>query len=255
MYGRERYPKCGGSLVGDKYVITAAHCLRGYSPEDVAVIIGDTSIAVDNEAQSIKVDAFSFTRHPQYNSTSHENDIAVIELKDKIDLHSQPNIKPVCLPEAGSTYAGEEAVVSGWGRESMDSHMLANLNKVTVRVYGDGSCGLMDHYKTDDMLCAGVEEGGKDACVGDSGGPLVVADYENNGAATLVGVVSWGLGCAVPHRLGLYAEVSHFRPWLDQALASLTTCPPPPSSSWHPGNHGHHHHHHNLWQFAQLFSF
>ena len=220
--------------MGDKYVVTAAHCLKGYGPGDVAVLIGDTSIAVENEAQSMKINALYFKRHPQYNSTSHENDIAVIELEDVVDLLLFSNIKPACLPSAGKTFGGQLAVVSGWGRETVESDMVANLNEVSVRIYADGSCGLMDYYKSEDMLCAGVVEGGMDACIGDSGGPLVTPDQENNGAATLVGVVSWGLGCAEKNRLGLYAEVSHFRPWLDEVLSSLVTCPPPPSSSWRP---------------------
>ena len=241
MFGRDRYPKCGGALVGDKYVVTAAHCLKGFSTGDVKVIIGDTSIAVENEARSSQVEVLSFKRHPLYNSTSNQNDIAIIVLKEAVDLFSFPNIKPVCLPSVGKTFGGQLAVVSGWGRESTDSHMLANLNEVTVRVYADGSCGLMDYYKSDDMLCAGVEEDGKDACVGDSGGPLITTDQENNGAATLIGVVSWGLGCAIKDRLDMYAEVSHFRTWLDQELSSLNTCPPPSSLSWHPTLHQHTH--------------
>ena len=215
-------------------MVTAAHCLKSYAPWDIKVLIGDTSLAVENEVDSTLVKIKSFKKHPDYNSISNENDIAILELQTSVDLLSFPNIKPVCLPSAGKTFGGQLAVVSGWGMVASQSNMLANLNEVTVRIYDDGSCGLMDYYKSEDMICAGVPEGGKDACQGDSGGPLVTPDEENNGAATLAGVVSWGLGCGVRDRLGIYAEVSHFRPWLDQEMSDLVTCPPPASSSWQP---------------------
>ena len=83
----------------------------------------------------------------------------------------------------------------------------------------------MNSDMTDDMMCAGVKAGGKDSCQGDSGGPLVSADPAQAGAMSLVGVVSWGYGCAVADSLGIYAEVSHFVPWLLQNMPDLSTCP------------------------------
>merc|ERR1712112_348436 len=106
------------------------------------------------------------------------------------------------------------------------------MGEVIIKIFGDGNCGSMDSAMTSDMMCAGVMEGGKDSCQGDSGGPLVTADSDNNGAATLAGVVSWGYGCAGADSLGIYAEVSHFRDWLDSVMPDLSTCPPPDSSNW-----------------------
>merc|ERR1712107_340125 len=69
--------------------------------------------------------------------------------------------------------------------------------------------------------------GGKDACQGDSGGPLFIADPANNNAQTLIGAVSWGFGCANPGQLGIYAEVSYFRDWIDDHTPDMNTCAPP----------------------------
>ena len=83
----------------------------------------------------------------------------------------------------------------------------------------------MNSVMKEDMICAGLMAGGKDACQGDSGGPLVAADPGQNKALTLIGIVSWGYGCAKPDALGIYSEVSHFTEWLSQMMPDLNTCP------------------------------
>merc|ERR1711953_1646292 len=106
----------------------------------------------------------------------------------------------------------------------------ASLHEVDVTVFADGNCGEMNQYMTPDMLCAGVMEGGKDACQGDSGGPLFISDPANNNAKTLIGAVSWGFGCANPGQLGIYAEVSYFRDWIDSQIPDMNTCGPATSA-------------------------
>ena len=165
-------------------------------------------------------------QHPQYDSTTYANDIAVLELATTVSLTDYPNIKPACLPTAaGQLYPGD-AVVSGWGTVGSGSYLNSWLHEVNVTVFTDGNCGAMNNYMTDDMLCAGLMAGGKDACQGDSGGPLIAADPAQYNAQTLIGVVSWGFGCAGEDALGIYAEVSHFTNWLNRKMPDLNTCPP-----------------------------
>ena len=83
---------------------------------------------------------------------------------------------------------------------------------------------------TEGMLCAGRLEGGADSCQGDSGGPLILSDPSNNGAMTLAGVVSFGIGCGLSTHRGVYAKVSHYVDWIHQSIPDLQTCPPPSSS-------------------------
>ena len=78
---------------------------------------------------------------------------------------------------------------------------------------------------TEDMICAGVKEGGEGSCYGDSGGPLVAPDPHNYNSLALIGLVSWGYGCAEADSLDIYAEVSHFIPWLHEQMTGLRTCP------------------------------
>ena len=155
------------------------------------------------------------------------------ELSAPVNLTAHANIKPACLPtDAGSHYGGQLAVVSGWGTVGSGASLNSALHQVSVTVFNDSDCGRVSRYMTRDMICAGVKEGGRDSCQGDSGGPLVTTDQNNNQAATLIGVVSWGFGCAEADSLGVYSEVSHFLDWLLANMPSLSTCPPPALSTW-----------------------
>ena len=209
--------------------MTAAHCTDGLSPADLMIRVGDTTLAEEWEATSFTYGVAAIKNHPNYDTSTLANDIAVVELDSDVPLDMYPHIKPACLPEAGALFPGS-AVVSGWGTVSSGGNTNSWLHEVNLTVFADGNCGSMNSVMTDDMLCAGLMEGGKDACQGDSGGPLVASDPANNHSQTLIGVVSWGFGCGASDALGIYAEVSHFTSWLEQEMPDLasSTCPPPP---------------------------
>ena len=218
---------CGGALISDRYVVTAAHCTNGQSASGLKVYVGGTSLVDINQTTSFIVNVKSIKQHPNYDSSNIANDISILELESALDLYSNPTIKPICLPAQGATFPNQQATVSGWGTLSSGGSSPSTLHEVDVTVFADGNCGEMNQYMTPDMLCAGVMEGGKDACQGDSGGPLFIGDPANNNAQSLIGVVSWGFGCANPGQLGIYAEVSYFRDWIDDHTPDMNTCAPP----------------------------
>ena len=222
--------------MGDRHVITAAHCTEGKSSSSIKILIGDTNIAMANDTTRFIKTLSEIRQHPNYNSQTTENDIAVLVLSSPVDLRAYPNIKPACLPNAGSIsqFVGQSAVVSGWGTVGSGLSLNSHLFEVNVEVYGKTNCGVHTSSMTSDMLCAGLLAGGKDSCQGDSGGPLIAKDSYNNGAATLIGVVSWGFGCASVNAPGVYSDVTHFRSngWLSSNLINLNTCSPPQSSTW-----------------------
>merc|ERR1711997_649070 len=134
-------------------------------------------------------------------------------------------VQPIALPAVmQDTAAGSMVTVTGWGTTSEGALGLPNvLHKVSVPVVSDEDCnasyGASGYAVADSMICAGLPEGGKDSCQGDSGGPF----FSNESPETreLLGIVSWGIGCARAGYPGVYTEVSHFVEWITETMATF----------------------------------
>lgn len=201
---------CGGSLIAEDKVLTAAHCAEGQDPADVVAVTGRTDLTT-NEGNETPVSDIWI--HPDYDGVSTGADVAVLTLSSAV-----PDAKPIELASATDdpSYApGTDATVAGWGTTSEGGSSSDTLLQGTVPVTSDEDCAAAygSEYDAQGMVCAGLPEGGVDACQGDSGGPLVV-----NG--TLAGVVSWGNGCARPDYPGVYARVGTYADDIAQQLTS-----------------------------------
>ncbi|GAA1991686.1 serine protease [Amycolatopsis minnesotensis] len=189
---------CGAVLVDRSAVATAAHCAKAYPRADLRVVAGRedkrTSAGAVSTVSSVWVD-------PAFREPGQGNDIAVLKLPWALPF------EPAKLPGSAdrSLYdEGTKATVLGWGRVADNGARSDYLRSAVVPVVSDRSCaGSYSNYDPKSMVCAGYPQGGIDACQGDSGGPLMVGD-------TLIGIVSYGEGCAAPNRPGVYTRVSSY---------------------------------------------
>uniref|UniRef100_A0A3B3HJY1 Peptidase S1 domain-containing protein n=1 Tax=Oryzias latipes TaxID=8090 RepID=A0A3B3HJY1_ORYLA len=158
--------------------------------------------------------------HPNYNSTSSDNDIALLQLSSPVTFNNY--ISPVCLSATNSTfYSGVNTWVTGWGNNESGVSLPApqTLQEVQVPIVGNRQCKCSYGASsiTDNMVCAGLLEGGKDSCQGDSGGPLVI---KQNNLWIQAGVVSFGEGCVEPNYPGVYTRVSQYQTWINTQITS-----------------------------------
>uniref|UniRef100_A0A8C2U0Q2 MBL associated serine protease 2 n=1 Tax=Coturnix japonica TaxID=93934 RepID=A0A8C2U0Q2_COTJA len=224
----ERGELGGGSLLYDSWVLTAAHIVAEQrNPSTLRIKLG---ILNKYSVHFEEVQAEQIFIHEGYKNdlVNFDNDIALIKLEHKVPMSA--TISPICLPgkeEKFQMKATDTVTVSGWGRTETRSSSVVLLytelmvidQKECTDAYANKSHNGNPLVVTENMLCAGVEGGGRDACYGDSGGPLVVWDAQTR-KWFVVGIVSWALDCAVAGQYGVYTRVTSYMPWIESTIAN-----------------------------------
>lgn len=220
--GRKSF-SCGATIIHQRYILCAAHCVhRNFgtlAPSDFTIKIGAHNLT--NSGRFVEVD--KVIAHESYSPRYHNDDIALLRLKEPLVFGTDSDIAPVCLPELNSNsgrQVGEMTTMVGWGVHSQTSYTpSSSLYEVLIPTYNMNKCqqayddlmGSNNQFKWKNVICAAYDQGGKDTCQGDSGGPMMIASQD---AYQQIGVVSFGYGCAQAGYPGVYTYVPNYINWI-----------------------------------------
>ncbi|GIY30905.1 serine proteinase stubble [Caerostris extrusa] len=188
---------------------------------DILLRMGEYDITHENEPLPfVERRVQIIASHPQFDRRTFEYDLALLRFYEPVVF--QRNILPACVPAGNDTYVGKYATVTGWGRLYEDGPLPDVIQEVSLPILTNKQCETM--YRSagfveeipDIFICAGYVNGGKDSCEGDSGGPMVL--QEEDGRWVLAGVISWGIGCAMPNQPGVYTRITKFSEWINQII-------------------------------------
>ena len=246
---------CGAALVAPRLVVCAAHCFDPVVPAEIGAkyqfVAGDWNWVDAREGTEQSRRAVNITLHPRFHPELLLNDIAVVYLNEPVLANDY--VQPACLPHVsvdrggGSSgggaatasaststttststmyQAGALRLISGWGklreggpgtRVLQAAYVPLISNEDCIRWHQEQDFDYNENDITENMVCAGFERGGKDACQGDSGGPMVW----DEGPVTMVGVISWGVGCGGAKLPGVYTRVANYMGWLNETRREM----------------------------------
>lgn len=203
---------CGGFLVAEQWVASAAHCLHEMNSGDFSVVLGAHSMSMDEPLKQVfKIQ--SYFLHPEFSAHPRQNDIMLIKLNEQVTFSSA--VQTIQFQRTNQDVnPSTMCLVSGWGSTSSSGRKPDKLQEVKVPIISRTVCnGRRDHDGAinENMLCAGASR--KDACEGDSGGPLVCDGI-------VEGIVSFGPNVCGGKKSGVYVRISAYVDWIDSTMTN-----------------------------------
>lgn len=209
---------CAGSIISSKWILTAAHCKPLFSST-----ISGGSINLRG-SDRVRLKTVRSIIHPKYDAQKSTHDFALLELAQEIDFNKVTKLKAIEIADAtlessGGLEEGVMATIYGWGVTRENGSQPSILREVDVPLVSRERANAPEAYENqidESMIAAGYDQGGKDSCQGDSGGPLVIK--EEDASKTLIGVVSFGEGCARAKKYGIYSNVAYAHDWIQSII-------------------------------------
>jgi len=211
---------CGGTLIDRQHVVTGAHCIVGQSNDanDYLIRVGVHNMGSQGYYTGSVYGVSTIFIHENYVSAEYGSDIALIRLTYPVGLSDTVNV--ICLPPSTDYYIPmyQPVVITGFGLTSERGSLPYTLQQALIQLLPTCS-NVYQNYMQSSQICAGIQSGGRDTCQGDSGGPLV---YNPAGGQqwVLVGITSYGNGCARYNYPGIYTRVSSYINWIRQKMAT-----------------------------------
>ena len=212
---------CGGTLIDDQHVLTAASCFKqSLFPVKYAIVLGAHKLS---DAANGTVDVERLVFHSDYNDVTNENDIGLMKLTERIPAASR-SVGTACLSQSVKrSSASDSYVIAGWGTTRFSSGLARPTNELRqAKVNVMTECSrVYPNFDARKQICAGTANFSSDACQGDTGGGLFEKRTTDTDRWILTGIVSYGNGCATSGYPSVYVRVSAYYDWIQSSITKM----------------------------------